>query len=101
MEPDSRRFRDLVSVGPAIERDFQMLGIRSMAHLARQDPARMYEKLNGLTGTRQDPCVFDVFCAAVAQARDPRLPREQCQWWYWSRLRKSRGACFSLPGLLA
>jgi hypothetical protein len=24
----------------------------------------------------------------VAQARDPRLPAEQCQWWYWSRHRK-------------
>ena len=26
--------------------------------------------------------------AAVAQARDPQLPVEQCQWWYWSRKRK-------------
>jgi len=33
--------------------------------------------------------VLDVFRAAVAQARDPRLPAEQCQWWYWSRKRKA------------
>jgi hypothetical protein len=25
----------------------------------------------------------------VVQAKDPRLPAEQCQWWYWSRVRKS------------
>jgi hypothetical protein len=31
---------------------------------------------------------LDVFRAAVAQARNPQLPAEQCQWWYWSRLRK-------------
>ena len=89
MEPEKRRFRDLVSVGPAIEKDFTMLGIRSVPHLARQSPERMYEKLCSITGQRQDPCVLDVFCAAVAQARDPRLPEEQRQWWYWSRRRKA------------
>jgi hypothetical protein len=92
MEPEKRCFRDLISVGPAIQRDFERLGIRSVTHLARQNPERMYEKLESLTGQRQDPCVLDVFCAAVAQARDPRLPAEQCQWWYWSRRRKAGSA---------
>ena len=84
-----RSLRDLVSAGPSIARDFEMLGIHSVAHLARQTPERLYEKLCALTGQRQDPCVLDTFCAAVAQARDPRLPAEQCQWWYWSRRRKA------------
>jgi Pathogenicity locus len=88
MLPEKRRFRDLVSVGPKMERDFELLGIHGVPQLARQDPHRMYEKLCSLTGQRQDPCVLDVFCAAVAQARDPRLPEEQRQWWYWSRRRK-------------
>ena len=92
MFPEKRRFQDLVSVGPAMIRDFQMLGIQSVPHLARQDPQRMYEKLCSLTGRRQDPCVLDVFCAAVAQAGNPRLPAEQCQWWYWSRRRKAANA---------
>jgi hypothetical protein len=92
MLPEQRRFRDLVSVGPKMERDFEILGIRSVPQLARQDPARMYEKLCSLTGARQDPCVLDVFHAAVAQACDPRLPVEQCQWWYWSRKRKASAA---------
>ncbi|HEV2492342.1 MAG TPA: hypothetical protein VG204_04645 [Terriglobia bacterium] len=34
-------------------------------------------------------CCFDVFSAAVAQARNPRLPVAQCRWWYWSRKRKA------------
>jgi hypothetical protein len=37
-----------------------------------------------------DICCLDVFRAAVAQARNPHLPVEQCQWWYWSRKRKAR-----------
>jgi hypothetical protein len=89
---EKRRLQDLVSVGPAMERDFRMLGIQSVPHLAMQSPERMYQKLCSLTARRQDPCVLDVFCAAVAQARDPRLPAEQCQWWYWSRRRKKSAA---------
>ena len=84
-----RRLGDLISIGPAMLHDFEMLGIRTVAQLAKQEPLKMYEKLNHKTGQRQDPCVLDTFCAAVAQARDPRLPAEQCQWWYWSRKRKA------------
>ncbi len=84
-----RRLEDLISIGPAILRDFEMLGMRSMAQLARQNPQRMYARLNHIRGQRQDPCVLDTFCAAVAQARNPRLPAAECQWWYWSRKRKA------------
>jgi Pathogenicity locus len=85
-----RQFQDLVSVGPAIERDFVMMGIRSVAQLAKQNPKQMYDKMCRLTGQRQDPCVLDTFEAAVAQAANPRLPAEKCQWWYWSKIRKAR-----------
>jgi hypothetical protein len=70
-------------------RDFELLRIRSVAQLARQNPKSMYERLSRATGQRQDPCVLDTFCAAVAQARNPRLPLGKCQWWYWSRKRKA------------
>ena len=83
-----RQLGELISIGPAMLRDFELLGIHTVAQLGRENPERMYERLNRATGTRQDPCVLDTFCAAVAQARNPRLPAEQCQWWYWSRKRK-------------
>jgi len=92
MHPAQRRLKDLVSVGPAILRDFDLLGIRNMSQLARQNPAKLYENLCRATGQRQDICCLDVFSAAVAQARNPLLPAEQCQWWYWSRQRKARDA---------
>jgi nucleotidyltransferase/DNA polymerase involved in DNA repair len=85
-----RRLEDLVSIGPAMLRDFELLGIRSVAQLARQKPESLFEKLCRVTGKSQDICCLDVFSAAVAQARNPRLPAEQCLWWYWSRKRKAR-----------
>ena len=90
MATDQRRLEDLVSIGPAMLRDFKLLGIRSVAQLAQQKPEALYEKLCRVTGQSQDICCLDVFSAAVAQARNPRLPAEQRQWWYWSRQRKAR-----------
>jgi hypothetical protein len=76
MSTEKRKLRDLVSIGPAMLRDFELLGIASVEQLSKRNP--------------QDICCLDVFRAAVAQARNPRLPAEQCQWWYWSRIRKAR-----------
>ena len=90
MAAQARRLEDLVSVGPAIVRDFELLGIRSVAQLSRRNPEKLYEKLCEVTGKAQDICCLDVFRAAVAQARNPQLPAEQCEWWYWSRRRKAR-----------
>lgn len=83
----TRKLQDLVSVGPATERDLHALGVRSIRQLARWRPEALYEKLSRLRRKRQDPCVLDVFTAAVAQARNPALPAEKRQWWYWSRKR--------------
>ena len=87
--PSQRQLKDLISIGPAMLRDFEQLGIKSVPQLARQKPFKMYERLQRLRSERMDPCVLDTFEAAVAQARNPRLPAEKCQWWYWSRKRKA------------
>jgi Pathogenicity locus. len=84
-----RELHTLISVGPAMLRDFELLQVHNVAQLARRSPQRMYAELCRISGERQDPCVLDVFSAAVAQARNPLLPAEQCQWWYWSRKRKA------------
>jgi hypothetical protein len=86
----TRGLADLISIGPAMLRDFELLGIRSVAELAKQDPQQMYKKLGRVARQHQDICVLDVFCAAVAQARNPRLAAEKCQWWWWSEKRKKR-----------
>jgi Pathogenicity locus len=87
-----RRLEDLVSVGPVFLRDFERLGVKTVAQLARRKPEKLYEGLCHMTGQAQDLCCLDVFRAAVAQARDPHLPVEQRQWWYWSRQRKVHDA---------
>jgi nucleotidyltransferase/DNA polymerase involved in DNA repair len=88
MKKDSRELKDLISIGPAMLRDFELLKIRTVQQLANRDPKKLYVRLGRVAMHHQDICVLDTFQAAVAQARDPRLPAEQCQWWWWSNRRK-------------
>ena len=92
MSTQRRELKDLISVGPATLRDFDRLGIRSVAKLARQDPQALYDEFSRLSGQFQDICLLDVFRSAVAHARNPRLRPEQCQWWWWSKKRKKAAA---------
>jgi Pathogenicity locus len=96
MKKDSRELKDLISIGPAMLRDFALLRIRTVEQLANQAPKKLYARLGRVAKQHQDICVLDTFQAAVAQARNPRLPAEQCQWWWWSNRRKqevSKAGC--------
>ena len=88
MQTETRQLKDLVSIGPAMLEDFELLGIRSVAQLRRRNPHRMYRELCRIRQAVIDSCCLDVFVAAVAQAKDPNLLVEQRQWWYWSKVRK-------------
>jgi nucleotidyltransferase/DNA polymerase involved in DNA repair len=91
MKTQRRELKDLISIGPATLRDFERLGIRGVAKLATQNPQSLYDKLNRLSRQSHDICLLDVFQSAVAQARNPLLRPEQCQWWWWSKKRKNAG----------
>ena len=89
---EKRVLRDLAGIGPSIAENLRLLGVQSVEHLATFEGRELYDKLCVLTRTRQDPCVLDTFVCAVAQARNPRLPADQRNWWYWSRKRKAAAA---------
>jgi len=78
----------LRNIGPAMRRDFEQLGIRSVAQLARQSANALYARIQRLTDTRHDPCVLDTYAAAIHQARTG----EALPWWHFSRERKARAA---------
>lgn len=91
---DRRSLAGLRSVGKAALDDFRRLGIDSVTALAAADPRDLYERLCSLEGRRVDICQYDLFCCAIAQARDPDLVRTAphcCDWFWWSRQRKAAG----------
>ena len=83
-----RTLGDLTSVGPATLDDFDDLGITEVEQLIELDARELFKRLREMKGGKLDRCCEDVFRCAIEQARDPQLPDEQRQWWYWSRRRK-------------
>ncbi len=75
----------LPNVGPAIAGNLRRIGIAVPDDLVGRDPYDMYDDLCQVTGTRHDPCVLDVFIAAVRfMAGEPATP-----WWAYTAERKA------------
>ena len=58
-------FQQIINVGPATEGDFRLLGLEKPQQLIGKDPWRLYRKLCLRTKQQHDPCVLDVFMAAI------------------------------------
>lgn len=83
---EARRFTDIPNIGPAMAKDFGVLGLSDPADLAGRDPYALYDELCERTGVRHDPCVIDVFISAVRFMEGaPPLP-----WWHYTAERKAR-----------
>jgi hypothetical protein len=78
--------RSIPNVGPAIEKDLRLLGIEEPSDLTGRDGFAMYEELCVRTGERHDPCVIDVFLAAVHYAETG----EARTWWSFTPERKAK-----------
>lgn len=84
-QPLPERLLDLPNVGPAMAADLRLLGIEHAVLLHGQDPYELHQRLEMLTGQRQDPCVLDTFIALTRYvAGDPPHP-----WWHYTAERKA------------
>lgn len=75
---------DLRNVGKATLADFRALGIETVADLAEQEADALHARLSASAGRRLDPCVRDVFAAAIHQAKTGQA----LDWWTFSAARK-------------
>jgi hypothetical protein len=82
---EAQHFEDIPNIGPAMAKDFQLLGITNPTDLAGRDPYALYDELCERTGSRHDPCVIDTFISAVRFMEGaPPLP-----WWHYTDERKA------------
>lgn len=90
---DLRTLASLRNVGKAVLADFKVLGIETVAQLAKQNADGLYTDLCRKTGVRHDPCVHDVFAATIHEARTG----EPVNWWVYTRVRKERQLAGAFP----
>ena len=76
--------QQIPNIGPSIAANLRLIGVLSPHDLLGKDPYKLYDALCQTTGVRQDPCVIDVFIAAVRfMAGEPAKP-----WWKYTPERK-------------
>lgn len=75
---------DLPNVGPVMAKDLRLVGIRLPGELVGKDPYVLYEDLCRRTGSRQDPCVLDVFIS-ITRFMNGEAARS---WWDYTEERK-------------
>ncbi len=81
-----KKFSDIPNVGPAMTRDFTLLGITKPAQLAKKDPYKLYKQLEKVIGLKQDPCVLDTYMAVVDFMNGaPAKP-----WFHYTKERKQK-----------
>jgi hypothetical protein len=83
---DVRRFEDIPNVGVRMTDDFRLLGLKHPVDLKKQQALSMYQTLCRRTGVRQDPCVLDVFMAAI----DFMNGAKPKPWWRYTAVRKKK-----------
>ena len=88
------KFEEIPNIGPAMAADFRLLGLTRPQELRGKDPYALYDELCRRTGVRQDPCVIDVFIAAVRfMEGKPAKP-----WWAYTAGRKREMGRRKAPG---
>jgi Pathogenicity locus len=78
-----KELQTIPSIGKACALDLWNIGIRSIGDLEGQNPKKLYEKLNRITGIKHDICMLYTFRCAVYFATESHHEREKLNWWYW------------------
>ena len=82
---DINELKKIPNVGPATINYLSMLGINKPAELIGKNPYLMYKELCKFTGKNLDPCLADVFIAAV-KYMEGGPPKK---WWAYTEERKT------------
>ncbi len=82
----AQKLSDIPNIGPAMIKDFNLLGIKVPADLKGKDAFDLYKKICKKTGYRHDPCVLDTYMAAV----DFMNGAPAKFWWRYTKTRKEK-----------
>lgn len=79
-----KKFQDIPNIGPAMARNFLLLGLKEPEELKNKNPLSLYKEMCNVSGVRQDPCVLDTYIAAINFMKGgPSQP-----WWSYTKKRK-------------
>jgi hypothetical protein len=81
----ARELEDIPNIGKVIAGYLRLAGVTEPKELTHENGIELYHRVNDLTGKTQDPCMADVFMAAV----DFMNGGEPKPWWKFTAERKA------------
>ncbi len=78
------KLENIPNIGKSLAGKLRSLGITKPDELKDKDAVVLYKKLNKLTGQVHDPCVLDIFMAAVEFMNGGK----KRAWWEFTPKRK-------------
>lgn len=78
-----KALQEIPGIGKSLANDLWDLGIHTVSALKEKNPMQLYQKMNALSGVKQDPCVLYTFRCAVYYATEKDPEPEKLKWWYW------------------
>lgn len=81
---EAKRLEDIPNIGKRVAQDLRLLGIQKPHQLKKKNPLTLYRSLSKKTGSYIDPCMLDVFMAAV----DFMNGGKALPWWAYTSERK-------------
>lgn len=81
---EAKRFEHIPNIGPAMAKDFAVLGLKTPMDLKGKDAYELYVALCEKTKAYHDPCVLDTFLAAVGFMNGKGAKA----WWDFTAERK-------------
>lgn len=79
----TKALQEIPGIGKSLSKDLWALGIHSVSELKGKNPLQLYQKMNAISGIKQDPCVLYTFRCAVYYATEKVHDPEKLKWWYW------------------
>lgn len=81
---EAKKLKDIPNIGKKVAEDLRFIGIQKPEQLVNKDPLKLYDSLCEQTGKYIDPCMLDVFMAAV----DFMNGAQAMPWWAYTAQRK-------------
>jgi len=81
---EAKYLEQIPNIGPEIAKDLCEIGIKYPKDLIGKDGIRLYHTLSKVSGIVHDPCVADVFMAAVDFMETGKVKK----WWEFTSERK-------------
>lgn len=88
VKPQADELLSINNIGPKMCDRLHMLGIHTVEQLAQADPDELYSQLEEIQGVHQVVCLWDVFAAAIHEARTG----QKTSWLVWRPARQKRQA---------